>query len=114
LLELRAQSLAQQALGEAGLDACQLVGLLNDLEVEELVVRRRDPSDRRRHVVEISDLRRSRLQQTDRAMAPIDDGLMSRLTPAQRSEFVSLLRFVVGRGASDGDAAPDAWTCPNS
>jgi DNA-binding MarR family transcriptional regulator len=115
LLELRSGPRAQQALGEAlGIDACQIVGLLNDLEAEELVQRRRDPSDRRRHIVEISELGRARLEYTDRAMALIDDRLMSGLTPEQREEFVSLLRFVVEHGAADGDAAPDALTCPNS
>ncbi|MDB5043274.1 MAG: hypothetical protein JWN27_4000, partial [Candidatus Eremiobacteraeota bacterium] len=52
LAALRRGVLTQQALGEAvHTDAAQLVGLLNELEAAELVSRRRDPNDRRRHIV---------------------------------------------------------------
>jgi len=106
LLELRAGPLGQQALGDAlGIDAAQLVGLLNDLEAEQLVYRRRDPSDRRRHIVEISDLGRARLATTDRAMAEIDAKLMTGLTPEQHSQFVTLLRFVAEHGGYDEECA---------
>ena len=46
---------SQQALGEAlRLDPSNVVGLLNELEERGLVTRRRDPADRRRHIVELS------------------------------------------------------------
>jgi len=106
LLELRAGPLGQQALGDAlGIDAAQLVGLLNDLEAEQLVYRRRDPSDRRRHIVEISDLGRARLATTDRAMAEIDAKLMTGLTPEQHRQFAALLRFVAEHGGFDEECA---------
>ncbi len=45
----------QQALVEAlGVDPSVLVAMLNDLERAGLAERRRDPADRRRHIVEIS------------------------------------------------------------
>jgi DNA-binding MarR family transcriptional regulator len=112
LLELRAGPLAQQALGDAlGIDAAQLVGLLNDLEAEGLVYRRRDPSDRRRHIVEISTLGRTRLASTDQAMAEIDAKLMTGLTPDQQAQFVALLRLVVERGGYDEDCADSSGAC---
>ena len=49
LLEVRARPTSQQALIDTiGVDPSKLVGLLNDLEADGLIVRRRDPEDRRR------------------------------------------------------------------
>src|ERR1700726_4274063 len=45
----------QQGLADSlRLDPSNVVGLLNELEARELVTRRRDPADRRRHIVELS------------------------------------------------------------
>src|ERR1700694_521862 len=63
---LRRGALTQQALGEAvNTDATQLVGLLNELETAELVSRRRDPNDRRRHIVELSSRGAARLEEAE-------------------------------------------------
>jgi DNA-binding MarR family transcriptional regulator len=49
-------TISQQALHEAlGVDPSVLVTILNDLERDGLAERRRDPTDRRRHIVEITD-----------------------------------------------------------
>src|SRR6187551_3008198 len=55
LFEVQACPTSQQDLIETvGVDPSKLVGLLNDLEAEGLIVRKRDPQDRRRHIVEVS------------------------------------------------------------
>src|SRR3954462_8708531 len=62
LFEVDAHPTSQQALIDSiGVDPSKLVGLLNDLEAEGLIVRRRDPEDRRRHIVELSKEARARL-----------------------------------------------------
>src|ERR1700749_5041915 len=53
---------AQQTLAEQlCMDASSLVGLLNQLEDEDLVVRRRDRADRRRGLIELSERGQSAL-----------------------------------------------------
>src|SRR6266571_7640237 len=65
--ELRQGPMSQQALADrVGVDPTKLVGLLNDLEGKGLVVRRRDPVDRRRHIVENS---RAGVARVDAALA---------------------------------------------
>jgi DNA-binding MarR family transcriptional regulator len=82
----------QQALVEAvGVDPSKLVGVLNDLEERGLVVRRRDPADRRRHIVEISAQGKTRLTAAKRAVAAAEEELFAGLDDRQRGELRSLL-----------------------
>src|SRR4030088_1580939 len=57
LIELRERGeLTQQSLcGQLHLDPTNLVAILNDLEDMGYATRRRDPQDRRRHIVDISN-----------------------------------------------------------
>src|SRR5213080_3043161 len=56
LIELRdSGELSQQSLcGQLHLDPTNLVAILNELEQRGYATRRRDPKDRRRHIVEVS------------------------------------------------------------
>src|SRR3984885_872382 len=45
----------QELATELGVDRTNLVGLLNELEGEGLILRRRASEDRRRHIVELTD-----------------------------------------------------------
>src|SRR4051794_18729233 len=56
LMHLVDGPMAQLALTETlGVDPSVLVSILNCLEAEGLAVRRRDPADRRRHIVELTE-----------------------------------------------------------
>ena len=117
LLTLRAGPTTQQGLAEAiRVDAVQLVGLLNDLEDEELIVRRRDPADRRRHIVEISCKAAARLAALDTAVAEVEDGLLTCLDPAERKQLRALLLRVAAATAEDGpvDEAPTESASPGA
>jgi DNA-binding MarR family transcriptional regulator len=110
LASLRDGPVSQAAVGEAAqVDSATLVGLLNELEVLGLVVRRRSSTDRRRHIVEISELGRARLAGVDRAVAGVESRFTAGLDAAQRAYLRALLSHIVaGTGA---DAATDAEGC---
>ncbi len=98
-------SLAQQALAEAlHLDANNLVLLLNELEAGGLAVRRRDPGDRRRHLVEITGAGRRALERAERGMESVEDEVLAGLSPRERRQLRELLRRAL---AGSGQGAPE-------
>jgi DNA-binding MarR family transcriptional regulator len=59
---------AQQALaGTLDIDGTNIAGLLNELEAEKLIERRRSPEDRRRHLVELTDIGAEQLAMSEYA-----------------------------------------------
>ena len=95
LLQVRAQPTSQQALIESvGVDPSKLVGLLNDLEDEGLIVRRRDPADRRRHIVELSAQGRADIAAAERAIAKVESMLFAGLDEKERVQLRRLLAKV--------------------
>jgi len=113
LLEVQARPTSQQALIDSiGVDPSKLVGLLNDLEADGLIVRRRDPEDRRRHIVEVSKLGRTRLEAAEKAAAVVEDRLFAGIDAEQRAELLGVLAQVADRsgileGCVDLLARPD-------
>src|ERR671923_1673010 len=83
---------AQQALGEAmGVDPSILVTLLNPLEEQGLLTRRRDPADRRRHIVAITKAGQARFDEAERTYDAAQEELLSALGPDQRAQLQALL-----------------------
>lgn len=82
----------QGALG-AGMriDPSNLVGLIDRLEDEGLVVRGRDPRDRRRHLMALTEAGAERLHEGERAVADAEQALLSPLSAAERSQLIALL-----------------------
>lgn len=82
----------QQALGEAlCIDANNLVLLLNELEKAGFVERRRDPLDRRRHVVHITAEGRRALDRAERAQEGVEAQVLASLDPGERATLRELL-----------------------
>jgi DNA-binding MarR family transcriptional regulator len=91
----------QQTLTEAlCIDASNLVALLNELEDADLAVRRRDATDRRRHIVELTPHGRKSLREVARTLEAIEDDVLGALDLDQRVALRDLLER-----ALDGEPA---------
>jgi DNA-binding MarR family transcriptional regulator len=100
----RHQPVSQRQISDhLGLDASDVVGVLDILEAAHMVQRQRDPNDRRRHAVVLTELGESaarhfaalRWRATERALAGLDED--------ERRQLVDLLnkaseRFTAGHG----------------
>jgi DNA-binding MarR family transcriptional regulator len=90
-------AVGQQALAEAlRLDPSNLVGLLNELEQRGLVSRTRDPSDRRRHIVELAPQGRAALQEAEQRLACVEDRVLGALSVQERDTLHALLLRAAG------------------
>jgi DNA-binding MarR family transcriptional regulator len=74
-----------------GYDRGQLVGLLDELEQAGLVVRRRDPEDRRRQIVELTPEGAKRLTKLRALAKRLDDEFLAPLDAEQRAQLHALL-----------------------
>jgi DNA-binding MarR family transcriptional regulator len=72
-------------------DRSYLVGVLDDLESSGMVERRRDPADRRRHVVTITPAGKKKLEELRRLHERIDDDMFAPLTAAEVKTLTVLL-----------------------
>jgi DNA-binding MarR family transcriptional regulator len=77
------------------MDANSVVLILNELEAAQFSVRRRDPSDRRRHIVEVTALGRRALEKADRARDSLEDEVLAGLSPDERKTLRRLLERVL-------------------
>jgi DNA-binding MarR family transcriptional regulator len=88
---------SQQSLMEAlCVDANTCVLLLNELETAQMVERRRDATDRRRHVVHITDDGRAALHGAEHAQTGIEDDVLVALTSKERATLHTLLEKALG------------------
>src|SRR5438093_11766756 len=93
LIELRDRGeLTQQSLcGQLHLDPTNLVAILNELEQRGYATRRRDPEDRRRHLVEVSAKGIAVIDTVSEVMDGVEDELLDGFEPAEREQLEGLL-----------------------
>ena len=93
LIELRDHGeITQQALcGQLRLDPTNLVAILNELENAGYAERRRDPADRRRHIVQITKKGLAVIEKCTEAMDGVEDELLEGLDKSEREAFERFL-----------------------
>lgn len=85
-------SFTQHGLAEAlRCDPGTLVGALNELESMQCIERRRDPDDRRRHIVALLPAGREAFQRIASDLEAFGDQFFSALTQAKKSTLNTLL-----------------------
>ncbi|WP_033290240.1 MarR family winged helix-turn-helix transcriptional regulator [Amycolatopsis jejuensis] len=105
-------SSTQQALARTlEMDSTNVVGLLNDLEADHLIERRRSPEDRRRHVVVLTELGGIKLVQAEAALAAVEDDVLVALDPEQREQLYRLLLQASAGSVDLAACAEDRPTC---
>jgi DNA-binding MarR family transcriptional regulator len=87
------------------MDANNVVLLLNELEDLGHIARRRDPDDRRRHLVDLTASGRQALTRAERAQESIEDDVLQALDAQERATLWRLLtRALYGAEPAEEDA----------
>jgi MarR family transcriptional regulator, lower aerobic nicotinate degradation pathway regulator len=87
----------QAAIADAlGYDRSHVVRLLDELEERELVMRKRDPDDRRRHVVKMTPAGRKTLDRLRTLVNEQEEAFLAPLNAAQRATLHELLQKLAG------------------
>jgi len=90
------ENVSQQELETAMyMDANGVVLLLNELEAAQLLVRRRDPQDRRRHIVGLTPAGRRVLERADKAREGLEEEILAPLSAEERKSLRALVERVL-------------------
>jgi DNA-binding MarR family transcriptional regulator len=91
LLEEDPRETQAQIADALGYDRSHLVGVLDDLEARGLIERRRDPADRRRHLVSLTAEGKQAVAKLRVVARKVDDEFFGVLDREERAQLTSLL-----------------------
>jgi DNA-binding MarR family transcriptional regulator len=107
--------ISQQGLaGALQIDKTNLVGLLNALESDGLIERRRSAQDRRRHIVEITPAGIRKLGRAEKALGAVEDELLAALSEEERETLHQLLQRATSDHVLDCMSASQEWVAGNA
>jgi DNA-binding MarR family transcriptional regulator len=87
----------QQRIAEQlGISGTMIVQIVDDLEAKGLVERRRNPADRRSYALEMTAAGRAALKRARRAIAKVEEEIVTRLGAHGAEDLRSLLRRILG------------------
>jgi MarR family transcriptional regulator, lower aerobic nicotinate degradation pathway regulator len=93
---------SQQELGrKLGLDSSGLVSVIDDLEAQGLVERRRDATDRRRYAIHLTRAGKTKLSRAREAVTLRAEELLAPLSEDERETLHDLLARVAAAGERD-------------
>jgi DNA-binding MarR family transcriptional regulator len=102
-------AMPQQSLcGAMHLDPNNLVLMLNELEDDGYIERRRDPEDRRRHIVELTSAGKRALERAEKGMESVEDEVLAALDTDQRAELRKLLALALSDGEDQATSAAES------
>jgi len=97
----KAGPVSQRAISDhLGLDASDVVGVLDILERAGMVERRRDPDDRRRHAVVLTEAGEQASRRLTVLRAQVESRVLAALDPDERRHLAELLDRAVKRQVS--------------
>ena len=77
------------------MDANTVVLILNELEAAQFSIRKRDPQDRRRHIVEMTPAGRRAIERADKARESLEDEVLAPLSAEDRQTLRKLVQRVL-------------------
>ena len=92
-----------------GIDATNVVALLNDLEADGLVERRRSTEDRRRHTVTLTGAGRRKLTEIEEVLSVVERRVLGALSDAEQHDLYSLLARATASACTE--VLPAAQAC---
>lgn len=88
------------------MDANYCVLVLNELESNDLIERRRDPADRRRHLVSMTDEGARALHRAEAAQQSLEDDILGALDEEERATLSHLLRKAIDGASASAAEKP--------